>query len=76
MTATHALRFFTTPWTIALSLALVAATAAVCFVAWRRSGFARGQGLLELVRLGIVSLVALLLNQPEWVEEQGQVQHQ
>jgi hypothetical protein len=69
MTATHALRFFTTPWTIALSLALVAATAAVCFVAWRRSGFARGQGLLELVRLGIVSLVALLLNQPEWVEE-------
>jgi hypothetical protein len=69
MTATHALRFFTTPWTIALSLALVAATAAVCLIAWRRSGFARGQGLLELVRLGIVSLVALLLNQPEWVEE-------
>jgi hypothetical protein len=69
MTAVHALRFFTTPWTIALSLALVAATAAVCLVAWRRSGFARGQGLLELVRLGIVSLVALLLNQPEWVEE-------
>jgi hypothetical protein len=39
-------------------------------VAWRRSGFARSQGLLELVRLAIAGLVAVLLNQPEWVEEQ------
>jgi hypothetical protein len=69
MISLQTLRFFTTPWTIALSLAVVAVTAAVCFVSWQRSGFARGHGVLELVRLAIVSLVALLLNQPEWVEE-------
>ena len=69
MTADSSLRFFTTPWTVGLSALLVAVTAAVCFVAWRRSGFARGQGLLELVRLAIACLVAVLLNQPEWVEE-------
>ena len=62
-------RFFTTPWTFGLSVALVAATAAVCLLAWRRSGYRAGQGLLELIRLAIVSLVAVLLNQPEWVQE-------
>ena len=70
MSGPESLRFFTTPGTVGLSLALVAATAVVCLVAWRRSGFARSQGLLELVRLAIAVLVAVLLNQPEWVEEQ------
>ena len=63
------IRFFTTPWTLGLSLALVAATAVVAVVAWRRSGYALGTGLLELLRVVIAGLVALLLNQPEWVEE-------
>ena len=69
MTSFAGLRFFTTPWTVGLSAALVAATVAVAVLSWRRSGFARGQGLLELLRVAIAAIVAVLLNQPEWVEE-------
>ena len=69
MTDFEGFRFFTTPWTLGLSLGLVAVTAAICFWAWKRSGYAAGQGLLELLRLAIVGLVAVLLNQPEWVQE-------
>jgi hypothetical protein len=69
MTQFEGFRFFTTPWTLGLSAGLVGLTAAVCLLAWRRSGYAAGQGLLELLRLSIVGLVALLLNQPEWVQE-------
>jgi hypothetical protein len=47
----------------------VAATAGFCWVAWRRHGYSRSHGLLELLRLTIVCLLALTLNQPEWVEE-------
>ncbi|MFM7245427.1 MAG: hypothetical protein ACKO40_14815 [Planctomycetaceae bacterium] len=64
----QALRFFTTPWTIGISAALVAATVAVALLTWRRSGFALGTGLVELLRVLIAALVAVLLNQPEWVE--------
>jgi hypothetical protein len=63
------IRFFTTPAMVALSVALVAATAAVCFLGWRRGGGGRGQGWLEALRLAIAAVVAVLLNQPEWVEE-------
>jgi hypothetical protein len=69
MTQFEGFRFFTTPWTLGLSAALVGLTAMVCLLAWRRSGYAAGQGLLELLRLAIVGLVAVLLNQPEWVQE-------
>ena len=65
----QALRFFTTPWTIGISAALVLAVAIVAFVTWRRSGFATGTGLVELLRVAIAAAVAVLLNQPEWVEE-------
>ena len=65
----QALRFFTTPWTIGIAAALVLATLAVAVVTWRRSGFAAGTGLVELLRVLIATLVAVLLNQPEWVEE-------
>lgn len=54
---------------MALSTAVVLITAGLCFVAWRRSGFARSQGILELLRLAIVILIAVVFNQPEWVEE-------
>lgn len=63
------LRFFTTPWTVGLSMALVLAVAIVAILTWRRSGFAIGTGLVELLRVAIAVLVAVLLNQPEWVEE-------
>jgi uncharacterized membrane protein len=69
MTDFEGFRFFTTPWTLGLSVGIVAVAAAICFLAWRQSGYAAGQGLLELLRLGIVGLVAMLLNQPEWVQE-------
>jgi len=65
----HALRFFTTPWTIGLAAALVALVAVVACITWKRSGFAVGTGLVELLRVVIATLVAVLLNQPEWVEE-------
>ena len=41
------LRFFTTPWTLGISLALVAAAVVIGFVAWRRSGFS---GIPEMKR--------------------------
>ena len=62
------IRFFTSPPTVVLSVALVAVTAAVCLLAWRRSGWSTAQGCLEALRLAIACVVGLLLNQPEWVE--------
>ena len=69
MNATRSLTFAATPWSVGLSVAALVATAAFCFVAWRRSGYRRPVGVLELARLGCVALAAVLLNQPEWVEE-------
>jgi hypothetical protein len=63
------LTWTTSPWTIAAGVLAVGATCALSFVAWRRSGWRRSIGALELLRIAIVSLVAILLNQPEWVEE-------
>ncbi|HTK77435.1 MAG TPA: hypothetical protein VL371_19380, partial [Gemmataceae bacterium] len=68
MNTSH-LTFLWTPWSAALSNAVVLLAAVLCWLAWRRSGYARSQGLLELLRFGIVALMALILNQPEWVEE-------
>jgi hypothetical protein len=67
--ATRTLTFLWTSWSIALSIFSVVTAASLCWLAWRRSGFARSQGLLELLRLAIVCLLALVLNQPEVVEE-------
>src|SRR4051812_14149757 len=67
--STQALTFLWTPWSAALSVATVAAAAVLCWLAWRRSGYARAQGLLEILRFTIVTLMAVALNQPEWVEE-------
>jgi uncharacterized membrane protein len=69
MTTFTGLRFFTTPWTCGISLALMAAAVVISFIAWRRSGFSLATAVLEGLRLAIVGLVAVLLNQPEWVEE-------
>ena len=61
--------FVTTPAPLAVSLAGVVVTAGFCLAAWRRSGYRSSLGLLELLRLSIVCLAAVLFNQPEWVEE-------
>src|SRR5947209_8691953 len=69
MNATHTLTFVWTTWSAALSVVVVVIAAGLSWAAWRRSGHATSQGLLELLRLVIVTLIAVLLNQPEWVEE-------
>ena len=69
MTTVHSLTFQWLPWSIAVSVLIVVVTAGLCFEAWRRSGYRRDFGLLELLRLTLVCFVALLFNQPEWVEE-------
>ena len=69
MNTTHSLSLLWTPWSAAISAGVVLFAASLCWTAWRRSGFARSQGLLELIRFSIIALMAFLLNQPEWVEE-------
>jgi len=60
--------FVTTSWTLAVSLTGVIVTAGFCWAAWRRSGYRTSFGLLELLRLVIVCLAAVLFNQPELFE--------
>ena len=69
MSSTHTLTLLWTPWSLFLSVVLLLVTAGFCFVAWRRSGYRTSMGLLELLRLALVVLAALLLNQPEFIEE-------
>jgi hypothetical protein len=69
LSSVRILTFLWTSWSIALSVAALLVTAGFGFVAWRRSGYHRSTGLLEVARLVIVALAAVLLNQPEWIEE-------
>ncbi|QEG38592.1 hypothetical protein [Roseimaritima ulvae] len=69
MNSTQALTFEWSLWTLLLSVVLVSAAAAFCFTAWRRSGYRRAIGALELLRLTLIVLALLLLNQPEWVQQ-------
>jgi len=69
MNTVRSLTFAWAPWSIVLSLIVVAVTAGLCYLAWSRSGYRRSIGLLELLRFTLVALGALLFNQPEWVEE-------
>jgi hypothetical protein len=67
--ATRTLTFLWTPWSASVSVLLGLVAAGLCFAAWRRSGYGARMGLLELLRFVLVVLAALLLNQPEFVEE-------
>jgi hypothetical protein len=58
-----------TVWHLAASVVIVLVTSGFCFVAWRRSGYRRSLGMLELLRMVIVIFGAILFNEPEWVEE-------
>lgn len=69
MTSVHSLTFLATPWTIAAAVLAWLVVAGLSFVAWRRTGYRASIGALEALRLAILAIVALLLNQPEWVEE-------
>ncbi len=65
----HGLSFAWTPWSLTTGILLVVIAAFLCALAWRRSGYAPRVGLLELLRLVIVVMVAITLNQPEWLEQ-------
>ena len=69
MNATRTLTFLWTPWSAGVSILVVLVTAGFCFAAWRRSGYRGSLGLLELLRLVIVAVAAVMFNQPEWIEE-------
>jgi len=69
MSGLRALTFYWTGWSAILSLAVVLLAAGLSYAAWRRSGYRRAIGLLELLRLAFIVFVAVLFNQPEWVEE-------
>ncbi len=69
MNASGTLTFLWTPWSALVSMVLVLVTAVFCFIAWRRSGYRKSLGLLELLRLALVILAALMLNQPEFIQE-------
>lgn len=70
----QALSFQTNPWLVALSIAACAACAVLSWLAMRRHGFQRGTVALEVLRLGIVAAAAVLLNQPEWLEDYRSVE--
>jgi len=67
--ANQSLTFSTEPWLVVLSLFVCIATLALSYYAWRRSGFLQSVMWLESLRSGIVLVGAILLNQPEWVQE-------
>jgi len=69
MNGNESLTFLPTTPTMLFGIVAVIATAVLSFINWRRSGFARGTGLLETLRLLLVILVAVTLNQPEWRQE-------
>jgi hypothetical protein len=69
MSGSSTLTFSWTFWTLLVSLLFVLVTAGISFVSWRRSGYRRSIGLLELLRMTVVTLVAILFNQPEIIEE-------
>ena len=68
MNTTSFPRFEFTTLSLIGSILVVLATAVLGWQAYRASGYRRGVGWLELFRLLLVTLGALLFNQPEWVE--------
>ncbi|MDF1811421.1 MAG: hypothetical protein P1V20_04385 [Verrucomicrobiales bacterium] len=62
------LTFQPTPLTVVFGIGIVLAALVLGFFTWKRSGYSRNYGILELLRVLIVGLVALAINQPEWRE--------
>lgn len=58
-----------TPATIAFGIILVLATGIFSWLTLKRSGFSRGMVCLESLRMLMVILVAITLNQPEWLQQ-------
>ncbi len=75
MSTSQGLSFLPSPISLALGLILIAATAVLGWLAWRRSDYRRTTGLLELLRLVLVCLVVATLCQPEWLATEPAAQH-
>lgn len=54
---------------ILVSIFAIAIVLVLAYWSWQRSGFHRGIGLLELLRIALVIGAVILLNQPETVQE-------
>jgi hypothetical protein len=67
--AFESLSFSTSPWLVFVSLLVCAGCGVLSWLAIQRSGFAGSVIGLELLRFLAVLLGALLLNQPEWVQD-------
>lgn len=68
MTSEHTITFLATPWTLVVSVVAWLVVAGFSYIAWRRSGYRPAIAALEALRLTILALVGVVLNQPEWVE--------
>ena len=62
--------FAWTPLRLGVSVVAVLVTAVLCFLAWRRKGYTLGTAITELMRLAAMVLIAVTLNQPEWVTQE------
>ena len=69
MSSNASLVFYQNFATVGFGIFLVAAVAAVAGFSWCRSGYARGVGALEGLRIALALMVAITLCQPEWLQE-------
>lgn len=61
--------FYWTTTSLIVSIVVMAVAAVCCWVSWRRSGYTRPIGLLELFRFALIGIVVITLNQPELTQE-------
>lgn len=61
--------FYWTTTTLIVSTIVMIVAAICCWISWRRSGFTRSMGLLELLRFVLIGIVLMTLNQPELTQE-------
>lgn len=66
----QSLLFQSSPWLVLASVIVCLLCVALAWYAIVRSGYQRGVIALECLRCFIVLVTALLLNQPEWVEDE------
>ena len=65
----QSLTFQPSSYSVAFSVLLVAGTVVLSWISWQRRGYTAGHGLLELIRVALVLLVAITLNQPELLSD-------
>ena len=65
------IEFFSSVPVMSLGVVLAAVVGVLCWLAWRRSGYRKWVGILELLRFVLVCLVVVTLNQPEWLQMQA-----